>query len=613
MKGINTNYTFNPSLKQVDFSTTPSFDVRRLTAIINTTANQIIYASGKSGYGIASVAGSVVTLQYDTTSMNASDKLSVFYDNTVISVDTGLSQPLTDTQLRASAIPVSGSVSITNSNIEITNDVGNPIPVNGSVSVSNFPATQAVSAASLPLPSGASTSALQTSGNSTLTSIDNKTPSLGQAVMASSTPVVIASNQSAIPVSGTVTISNSALEITNDVGNPIPVSGTVNTGLSQPLTDTQLRATAVPVSGSISVSNFPATQTVAGTVTANAGTGTFQTNITNASIAVTGPLTDAQLRAAAVPVSGTITGITNTVVIKADTAANQTNSLKVDGSAVTQPISASTLPLPSGAATSALQTTGNTTLSSILSSQTTIGSQTTKINDGTNTAAVKAASSVPVAADPALVVSLSPNSSQVHIQDSNGASILVGQQTMANSVSVTIASNQTTIPVEMKASSSATYSAAIVGGASANNASDIFTIYGSATKTIRVTRLAITATQTTAAQRDVLLIKRSTANTAGNSTLPNIVPHDSTSTAATATVRAYTTNPTLGTSIGNVRSRKVYVGTTTGNSDECIFEFGTRGNQAVILRGTNEGLCVNLNSVTSSGGLWNISVEWVEQ
>lgn len=38
----------------------------------------------------------------------------------------------------------------------------------------------------------------------------------------------------------------------------------------------------------------------------------------------------------------------------------------VDGSAVTQPISAAALPLPTGASTSALQTTGNTSLSSIL-------------------------------------------------------------------------------------------------------------------------------------------------------------------------------------------------------------------------------------------------------
>ena len=63
----------------------------------------------------------------------------------------------------------------------------------------------------------------------------------------------------------------------------------------------------------------------------------------------------------------------------------------------TVPISASSLPLPSGAATS--------------SNQTTLGSQTTKINDGSNTAAVKAASTPASATDPALVVALSPNNS----------------------------------------------------------------------------------------------------------------------------------------------------------------------------------------------------------
>lgn len=41
------------------------------------------------------------------------------------------------------------------------------------------------------------------------------------------------------------------------------------------------------------------------------------------------------------------------------------NGVKVDGSAVTQPISAFSLPLPTGASTSVLQTTGNTSLSSI--------------------------------------------------------------------------------------------------------------------------------------------------------------------------------------------------------------------------------------------------------
>jgi hypothetical protein len=42
-----------------------------------------------------------------------------------------------------------------------------------------------------------------------------------------------------------------------------------------------------------------------------------------------------------------------------------TTAVKVDGSAVTQPVSVSSLPLPSGGATSALQTTGNTSIANI--------------------------------------------------------------------------------------------------------------------------------------------------------------------------------------------------------------------------------------------------------
>jgi hypothetical protein len=68
----------------------------------------------------------------------------------------------------------------------------------------------------------------------------------------------------------------------------------------------------------VEVSNFPATQTVTGNV-----------GVTN-TVAVSGPLTDAELRASAVPVTGNI-AVTNFPA--------------------TQPVSAASLPLPTGAAT----------------------------------------------------------------------------------------------------------------------------------------------------------------------------------------------------------------------------------------------------------------------
>jgi hypothetical protein len=66
------------------------------------------------------------------------------------------------------------------------------LPVSGTF----FLATQPVSAAALPLPAGASTEA-------TLAALNTKTPVVGQALAAASSPVVLASNQSAIPVTGT--------------------------------------------------------------------------------------------------------------------------------------------------------------------------------------------------------------------------------------------------------------------------------------------------------------------------------------------------------------------------------------------------------------------------
>lgn len=65
--------------------------------------------------------------------------------------------------------------------------------------------TQPVSAASLPLPTGAATSALQTTGNSTLTAIDAGIPAaLGQTTMSASMPVTVASDQSTIPTKATI-------------------------------------------------------------------------------------------------------------------------------------------------------------------------------------------------------------------------------------------------------------------------------------------------------------------------------------------------------------------------------------------------------------------------
>lgn len=197
--------------------------------------------------------------------------------------------------------------------------------LNGLLRVDGSGVTQPISAASLPLPTGASTSALQTSGNSTLTAISGQLPTtLGQKTSANSLAVVLASDQSTITVTGSVGVAQGST-----------TAGELGT-LSQ------------------------------GAVTTAAPT--YTTATTN-------------------PLSLTVAG-----------------ALRVDGSAVTQPISAASLPLPTGAATSALQTTGNTTLATI----------------------------------------------------STQLPTTLGQKTSANSLSITIASDQTPIPVTASLSTTGT-------------------------------------------------------------------------------------------------------------------------------------------------------------
>ena len=159
----------------------------------------------------------------------------------------------------------------------------------------------------------------------------------------------------------------------------------------------------------------------------------------------------------------------------------------------------------------------------------------------------------------------------------------------------------------------ATYSATIFNLAPATLATDVFTITGSATKTVRVTRITTSGTQTTGSNVTVVILKRSTANTAGTFTTLTGVPHNSTNPAATATVLAYTANPTVGTLVGNIRSRKVLMNAATAATDEYISEFGTRNSQAIVLNGITQVLAVNLNGVTIAGESLNITIEWTEE
>ncbi len=102
----------------------------------------------------------------------------------------------------------------------------------------------------------------------------------------------------------------------------------------------------------------------------------------------------------------------------------------------------------------------------------------------------------------------------------------------------------------------------------ASGATDFLTIVGSSTKKIEVLKITLGGLATALTVADIVLLKRSTANSGGTSTAPTAVPLDSNDIAASAAVKAYTANPaTLGTLVGNILSRKVVLdaAATPGN------------------------------------------------
>lgn len=92
-------------------------------------------------------------------------KISFGADGAATDVASGAPFPvtlgLTDAQLRATPVPVSGTVAVTGAFFQVTQPVSGTVGVSGSVAVSGtfFQATQPVSAVSLPLPTGAATQA----------------------------------------------------------------------------------------------------------------------------------------------------------------------------------------------------------------------------------------------------------------------------------------------------------------------------------------------------------------------------------------------------------------------------------------------------------------------
>ena len=171
-----------------------------------------------------------------------------------------------------------------------------------------------------------------------------------------------------------------------------------------------------------------------------------------------------------------------------------------------------------------------------------------------------------------------------------------------------------------------TYSAVFIGLAPAASTTDLVCIAGSTSKTIRLQSLQISGSSGTTLSLPVTLLRRVSVNTGGTaaSTTANpantISKRDVGSPTATATLIAYTANPTIvDTSPTYIDSAQLAVSLTTMATVGNIvrFDFAKDSENFLqaptITQGVTGQICLNLNATSLASGLLTGSITWTEE
>jgi hypothetical protein len=147
---------------------------------------------------------------------------------------------------------------------------------------------------------------------------------------------------------------------------------------------------------------------------------------------------------------------------------------------------------------------------------------------------------------------------------------------------------------------------------------EMITIYGSATKTVKILKLRLRMEQTTAGTNLVYLHRRNSAASGGTANSVTAVKCDTADPSATATMTYYTvTNPTAGGSDGKILDA-VDVQSPAAASNlqpnwQDIYDADYAG-KPIILSGTAQGIGLNLNGVALPTGLKaQLQVVWTEE
>lgn len=509
--------------------------------------------------------------------------------------------PLTDTQLRATPVPISGTVtanagsgtfavsdSTTHTELTTINTtLGTPMQQTGGSVTANAGTNLNTSAL-----------ALESGGN--LAALNAKFNSLGQKTMANSAPVVIASDQSAIAVTGTVTTTNSANGAT---GAAVPaqatqVAGSDGTNLQALSVDTTGKLNINNISGTVSLPTGAATaaglstinttlgtpmQNSGGSVTANAGTNlntsalalesgghlaSIDSKLTSP-ITVTGPLTDTQLRATPVPISGTVTAnagtgtftVSGTVTANAGTNLNTSalalesggNLAAINGklNSLGQKTMAASVPVVISSDQSAIAVTGTVTANnaSVSTTGTAVPASATMVGgtDGTNLRALKVSATGVLSVDGSATTQPVSGTVTSNIGTTNGLAL---DATLTNSSQVTklvdtAGSNQASISAAgaLKVDGSAT-TQPVSGTVTANAGTGNFTVTQGTAANLNAT-VSIAAAQTLATVTTVSAVTAITnALPAGTNNIGKVNSLATTPTAGTLTQAALSVGTT---------------------------------------------------------------------
>lgn len=165
-----------------------------------------------------------------------------------------------------------------------------------------------------------------------------------------------------------------------------------------------------------------------------------------------------------------------------------------------------------------------------------------------------------------------------------------------------------------------TYTYSISATAPYATPTDWVVIRGSATKTIKITRIEFSGAATAATSGFTLTINKHTvANTGGTSTTPTPIQHDSSDPAAAATVLLYSVAPTISGTAAiwkTIRATLTVVTAAAGTAaiDRYVYDYASEPYEPLTLRGVAQECAINFNSVALlSGEVLDYAISWIEE